>query len=85
MRLFQGAAVAVSRAVEGEVRCVAIAEDDHERAARWRDVFPFPLTRDYMQRRGDPGLRASSMSPTCWRRAGSSAPSKRNLATRRLR
>jgi hypothetical protein len=48
VRLFPGAAVAVSRPVDGQVRCLAIAEDDAERAARWRDVFPFPLTRDYI-------------------------------------
>jgi GAF domain-containing protein/CheY-like chemotaxis protein len=48
VRLFPGAAVAVSRPVDREVRCVAIAEDDHERAGRWRDVFPVPLTRDYI-------------------------------------
>ncbi|HEY2560136.1 MAG TPA: GAF domain-containing protein [Caldimonas sp.] len=48
LRLFPGAAVAVSRPVDGEVRCVAIAEDDRERAERWRDVFPFPLSRDYI-------------------------------------
>ena len=46
--LFPGAAVAVSRPVGGEVRCVAIAEHDAARAARWRDVFPFPLSRDYI-------------------------------------
>jgi GAF domain-containing protein len=48
VRLFPGAAVAVSRPVDGEVRCVAIAEDDPERAARWREVFPVPLSRDYI-------------------------------------
>ncbi len=48
VRLFPGAAVAVSRPVDGEVRCVAIAEDDPERAQRWRHVFPFPLSRDYI-------------------------------------
>jgi GAF domain-containing protein len=46
--LFPGSAVAVSRPGDGEVRCVAIAEDDAARAERWRDVFPFPLTRDYI-------------------------------------
>ncbi len=48
VRLFPGAALAVSRPVDGEVRCVAIADDDAERASRWRDVFPFPLSRDYI-------------------------------------
>ena len=32
----------------GQVRSVAIAEDDPERAARWRNVFPFPLDRGYI-------------------------------------
>jgi signal transduction histidine kinase len=48
IRLFQGAAVAVSRPEGGEVRAMAIAEDDPQRAARWRQVFPFPLSRDYI-------------------------------------
>ncbi len=48
VRLFKGAAVAVSRPVDGEVRSVAIAEDDRQRAARWRNVFPFPLDRGYI-------------------------------------
>ena len=40
----RGAAVAVSRAVDGEVRSVSPSpRDDPERAARWRNVFPFPL------------------------------------------
>ncbi|HEX2541368.1 MAG TPA: GAF domain-containing protein [Caldimonas sp.] len=48
VRLFEGAAIAVSRAVGDEVQCVAIAEDDPDRAARGRSVFPFPLSRDYI-------------------------------------
>jgi GAF domain-containing protein/CheY-like chemotaxis protein len=48
VRLFKGAAVAVSRPEAGEVRCVAIAEDDPQRAARWRAVFPFPLDPSYI-------------------------------------
>ena len=48
VRLFPGAAVAVSRPIDGALRCLAIAEDDGERATRWRDVFPVPLTRDYI-------------------------------------
>ncbi|MGZ8260215.1 MAG: GAF domain-containing protein, partial [Caldimonas sp.] len=47
-RLFKGAMVAVSRPEGGQVRSVAIAEDDPERAARWRNVFPFPLDRSYI-------------------------------------
>ena len=48
--------------------------------ARWRDVFPFPLTRDYDPRRGDPATAASSTSPTCWRTAAQFSAGKRNLA-----
>ncbi|UUZ74412.1 GAF domain-containing protein [Polaromonas sp. P1(28)-13] len=48
VRLFKGAAVAISRHAGGQVRSVAIAEDDPERAARWRNVFPFPLSREYI-------------------------------------
>jgi len=48
IRLFEGAGVTVSRAEDGEVRLMAIAERDPERARRWRDRFPFPLTREYM-------------------------------------
>jgi signal transduction histidine kinase len=48
IRLFRGAAVAVSLPQGGEVRAMAIAEDDPQRAERWRQVFPFPLTRDYI-------------------------------------
>jgi signal transduction histidine kinase/putative methionine-R-sulfoxide reductase with GAF domain len=48
VRLFKGAAVAVSRPEAGEVRCVAIAEDDPARAAAWRAVFPFPLDPSYI-------------------------------------
>jgi GAF domain-containing protein/anti-sigma regulatory factor (Ser/Thr protein kinase) len=46
--LFEGAAVAVVLPEGGEVRLAAIAEADAERKARWRERFPFPLTRDYM-------------------------------------
>ncbi len=48
VRLFHGAAVAVSRPEDGEVRSVAIADDDPQRAARWRAVFPIPLSREYI-------------------------------------
>ena len=46
--LFEGAAVAVVLPEGGEVRLAAIAAADPERKARWRERFPFPLTRDYM-------------------------------------
>jgi len=48
VRLFPGAAVAISRHDGDQVRSVAIAEDDPVRAARWRKVFPFPLRREYI-------------------------------------
>jgi len=47
-RLFEGAAVAVARPENGQVRLMAIAERDPEQARKWRERFPFPLTRDYM-------------------------------------
>ncbi|HYN61496.1 MAG TPA: GAF domain-containing protein, partial [Rubrivivax sp.] len=47
MRLFPGAAVAVSQPDGARVVLRAIA-GDAERAAAWRAVYPFPLTRDYM-------------------------------------
>jgi signal transduction histidine kinase len=46
--LFEGAAVAVVLPDDGQVRMAAIAEADPTRAGRWRERFPFPLTRDYM-------------------------------------
>ena len=48
IRLFEGAAVTVARPENGQVRLMAIAERDPERARKWRDRFPFPLTREYM-------------------------------------
>ena len=48
IRLFEGAAVAVARPENGQVRLMAIAERDPEQARKWRERFPFPLTRDYM-------------------------------------
>ncbi len=48
VRLFEGAAIAVSRAEGNEVRLMAIAETDPGRTARWWQRFPFPLDREYM-------------------------------------
>ncbi len=48
LRLFEGAAVTVARPENGQVRLMAIAERDPERARKWKDRFPFPLTREYM-------------------------------------
>jgi signal transduction histidine kinase len=48
IRLFEGAGVTVTRPENGQVRLMAIAERDPERARRWNERFPFPLTREYM-------------------------------------
>jgi PAS domain S-box-containing protein len=48
IRLFEGAGVTVTRPENGQVRLMAIAERDPERARRWTERFPFPLTREYM-------------------------------------
>jgi PAS domain S-box-containing protein len=48
VKLFEGAAVAVARPENGQVRLMAIAERDPEQARKWRARFPFPLTREYM-------------------------------------
>ena len=48
IRLFEGAGVTVTRPENGQVRLMAIAERDPERARRWKERFPFPLTREYM-------------------------------------
>jgi signal transduction histidine kinase len=48
VKLFEGAAVAVARPENGQVRLMAIAERDPEQAQKWRARFPFPLTREYM-------------------------------------
>ncbi len=47
LRLFEGAAVAVSQPQEGQVVARAFAGNS-ARAESWRSVFPFPLTRDYV-------------------------------------
>ena len=48
VRLFPGAAIFIALADAQEVRAVAIAESDPDRAEAWRRRFPFPLTREYM-------------------------------------
>jgi len=48
IRLFEGAGVTVTRPENGQVQLMAIAERDAKRARRWRERFPFPLTRQYM-------------------------------------
>ena len=51
VRLFPGAGVTVTRPESGQVRLMAIAERDPERARRWSERFPFPLERHYMHGR----------------------------------
>jgi GAF domain-containing protein/anti-sigma regulatory factor (Ser/Thr protein kinase) len=48
MRLFPGAAVSIELAVNGEVNAAAIAAENAAGIKKWRKMFPFPLTRDYM-------------------------------------
>jgi PAS domain S-box-containing protein len=48
VRLFPGAGVTVACPENGQVRLMAIAERDPERARRWTERFPFPLSREYM-------------------------------------
>ena len=48
VRLFSGASVAVSLPIDGQVRLMALAEDNPGRAAKWRELFPCPLERDYV-------------------------------------
>jgi PAS domain S-box-containing protein len=48
VRLFPNAGVTVAIPENGQVRLMAIAERDPERARKWTERFPFPLTREYM-------------------------------------
>jgi len=48
VKLFEGAAIAVSRPEGNEMRLMAVAETDPGRTARWWERFPFPLERQYM-------------------------------------
>ncbi len=48
VKLFEGAAIAVSRPEGNEMRLMAVAETDPGRTARWWERFPFPLDREYM-------------------------------------
>ncbi|HVN40881.1 MAG TPA: GAF domain-containing protein, partial [Myxococcota bacterium] len=79
VRLFEGAAVAVSRPDGGLVRCVAIAESDEARAARWRDVFPFPLERSYIHGAAMLDCRAVDVADVL-ETGGQFEAGKRNLA-----
>jgi class 3 adenylate cyclase len=48
LRLFADAAVFIALRDEDTVKAAALAEPDQERAASWRQRFPFRLTREYM-------------------------------------
>jgi PAS domain S-box-containing protein len=48
LKLFPGAAVSIAVPDGGQVKAVAVAEPDPQRAEAWWRRFPFPLTRDYM-------------------------------------
>ena len=48
IRLFSGAAVSIALVDNGMVKAAAVAERDPARAEAWRQVFPFPLSREYM-------------------------------------
>ena len=48
LMLFPGSAVSIELARDGEITVAAIAAEDAAGIERWRGIFPFPLTRDYM-------------------------------------
>ncbi len=48
IKLFPDAAIAIALPAGDEVRAVAIAERDPERAKAWKRRFPNPLSREYM-------------------------------------
>lgn len=48
LKLFPDAAISVSLPDAGQVKAVAVAEPDPDRAEAWRRRFPFPLSREYM-------------------------------------
>jgi GAF domain-containing protein len=48
IRLFSGAAVSIALVDNGMVKAAAVAERNPARAEAWRQVFPFPLSREYM-------------------------------------
>ncbi|HEX4234166.1 MAG TPA: GAF domain-containing protein [Caldimonas sp.] len=79
LRLFPGAAVAVSRPDGGQVRSVSIAEEDSARAARWRDVFPFPLDRSHIHGAAMLDCRVVDV-PDVAQEGGQFEAGKRNLA-----
>jgi len=48
LRLFEGAGVTVAVTHDCQVQLMAIAERDPERARRWKERFPLPVTREHM-------------------------------------
>jgi signal transduction histidine kinase len=48
LKLFSGAAVSIALPDRNQVKAVAVAESNPERADAWWHRFPFPLTREYM-------------------------------------
>ena len=48
LRLFPDAAISIALPEGDQVKAVAVAEPDPDRAEAWRRRFPFPLTREYM-------------------------------------
>jgi GAF domain-containing protein len=48
IRLFSGAAVSIALVDNGMVKAAAVAERNPARAEAWRQIFPFPLSREYM-------------------------------------
>jgi class 3 adenylate cyclase/GAF domain-containing protein len=48
LTLFPGSAVSIELSKDDEINVAAIAAEDAAGIERWRRIFPFPLTRDYM-------------------------------------
>ena len=82
VRLFEGAAVAVSRPVGGDVHCVAIAEDDPRRAidAAGAVVSLAAVARRHPRRGASATGNRSSTSPTSLEAGGTDDAGKRDLA-----
>ena len=51
LKLFPGATISIAVPVADQVTAAAVAQPDPVRAESWRRIFPFPLTRDYMDSR----------------------------------
>jgi signal transduction histidine kinase len=79
IRLFKGAGVTVTRPEDGQVKLMAIAERDPERTRRWKERFPFPLSREYMHGAAILDCRMVDM-PDVEQMDDSFAAGKRNFA-----